>query len=127
PMMIGKENSQVFLGKEISQQEGMSEKTAEIVDREIHNIIADAYSKARNILEAKKEILEELSEALLHEETLDADSIYNIVLKHVEGEEKDQVEKRYKTAKQMKIDVAEKEEKKRIQDEIEKPNKEESN
>jgi len=127
PMMIGKENSQVFLGKEISQQEGMSEKTAEIVDREIHNIIADAYSKAKNILEAKKEILKELSEALLHEETLDADSIYNIVLKHVEGEEKDRVEKRYKMAKQMKIDVADKEEKKRIQDEIEKPNKEESN
>jgi cell division protease FtsH len=126
PMMIGKENSQVFLGKEINQQESMSEKTAEVVDSEIHKIMLDAYKQAKEILDAQREVLKELSEALLNEETLDADQIYQIVLKHVQGDEKKLVEKRYKMAKQMKIDVADKEEKKRIQDEIEKPKREES-
>jgi len=50
----------------------MSEKTAELIDKEIKRLIDQAYSGARRLIEANKEKLEALAKALLKYETLDA-------------------------------------------------------
>ncbi len=49
-----------------------SEKTAELIDKEIKKLIDQAYTQARQLIEANKEKLEALAKALLKYETLDA-------------------------------------------------------
>ena len=49
-----------------------SEKTAELIDKEIKKLIDQAYTCARQLIEANKEKMEALAKALLKYETLDA-------------------------------------------------------
>ncbi len=52
-----------------------SEKTAEAIDSEVKNITDEAYKKARELIEANKDKLEQIAKALLKYETLDADDV----------------------------------------------------
>jgi cell division protease FtsH len=52
-----------------------SERTAEAIDNEIKNITAEAYKRARELIEANKDKLENIAKALLKYETLDADEV----------------------------------------------------
>jgi len=52
-----------------------SEKTAEIIDSEIKRITDEAYKKAKELIEANKNKLEQIAKALLKYETLDADDV----------------------------------------------------
>jgi len=52
-----------------------SEKTAEIIDTEVKKITSDAYEKAKELIEANKDNLEQIANALLKYETLDADDV----------------------------------------------------
>ena len=49
-----------------------SEKTSELIDKEIKKLIDQAYTQARQLIEANKEKMEALAGALLKYETLDA-------------------------------------------------------
>jgi cell division protease FtsH len=49
-----------------------SEKTAEIIDTEVKKITREAYEKAKELIEANKDNLEQIAKALLKYETLDA-------------------------------------------------------
>jgi cell division protease FtsH len=75
PMSIGKKQGDVFLGREIHQASEISQKTAEIVDQEVQNIILTNYERGRRILEEKKAILHKMAEALLERETLEKPEI----------------------------------------------------
>jgi cell division protease FtsH len=52
-----------------------SEKTAEIIDNEVKRITDEAFNKARELIEANREKLEQIAKALLKYETLDADDV----------------------------------------------------
>jgi len=52
-----------------------SEKTAEIIDTEVKKITSEAYEKAKKLIEANKDNLEQIAKALLKYETLDADDV----------------------------------------------------
>jgi cell division protease FtsH len=52
-----------------------SEKTAEAIDSEVKKVTDEAYKKARELIEANKDKLEEIAKALLKYETLDADDV----------------------------------------------------
>jgi cell division protease FtsH len=52
-----------------------SEKTAEAIDGEVKRITSEAYKKARALIEANKDKLERITNALLKYETLDADDV----------------------------------------------------
>jgi cell division protease FtsH len=52
-----------------------SEKTAETIDGEVKKITDEAYKKARELIEANKDKLEQIAKALLKYETLDADDV----------------------------------------------------
>jgi len=56
-----------------------SEKTAEIIDKEVKKIADEAYKKAKEIIEANKDKLEQIAKALLKYETLDDDDV-NLIL-----------------------------------------------
>jgi cell division protease FtsH len=52
-----------------------SEKTAETVDNEVKRVTNEAYTKARQLIEANKDKVENIAKALLKYETLDADDV----------------------------------------------------
>lgn len=62
-----------------------SEKTAEIIDREVRRITEEAHKKARELIEANKDKLERIARALLKYETLTAEDVKLIL----EGRELD--------------------------------------
>ncbi|MFC1887955.1 hypothetical protein ACFLYK_04010 [Candidatus Cloacimonadota bacterium] len=107
PMTIGKKQSQVFLGRDISQQDNISEETAKIIDQEIRNIVSKAHDKATDILKSKRALLDKLSLELLEEETLNAEELYKIILESIDEDEKVFVQKKFEKVKEMKIDISE--------------------
>ena len=60
-------------------QKEYSDRTAEVMDQEIKAIMDAAYDQARSVLEANKESLSRLAQALLKYETLDAEEVKLIV------------------------------------------------
>ena len=50
-----------------------SPETAEMIEREVHDILASCHQRARDILVANRPIVEEMSDMLLEEEVLDGD------------------------------------------------------
>ena len=52
-----------------------SQKTAEAIDREIKRLIDEAYAKVKDLIEAQKDKMEALTQALLKYETLDAEEV----------------------------------------------------
>ncbi len=103
PIAIGKEDSQVFLGKELTQHESLSEHTSRSVDSEIHDMIMNSYQTAKQLLMDHKDILEEMSLALLEKETLNLDEMFEITLSHVSDEEREYVKKKYDSSLEMRM------------------------
>jgi cell division protease FtsH len=61
----------VFFGQDFGDQE--SEKTKEVVDKEVRNILSQAYQDAVDLLKQHKDSLVALAQALLEKETLSGD------------------------------------------------------
>lgn len=56
-----------------------SDKTAEVIDQEVHRIINEAYEGARKLIQDHKEAVIALKDALLKYETVDADDVKRIL------------------------------------------------
>jgi cell division protease FtsH len=78
PMVYGKKEELVFLGREISEQRDYSEHIAEKIDSAIQSIVQESYNKAKDILNRYRQELDLVAEKLLETETLSADEFYNI-------------------------------------------------
>ena len=73
PLTFGRSEEHIFLGKELFQIKDFSEETARIIDEEIKNIILNCYEKAKTIITQYLNKLHKVAQALLEEETLDAE------------------------------------------------------
>jgi cell division protease FtsH len=71
PMVYGKKDEMVFLGKEFTEQRDYSEAVAEQIDIEVKELVSDAYQRAIDILKERRDVLEVLAEKLLEQETVD--------------------------------------------------------
>ena len=78
PMVYGKQEELVFLGREISEQRDYSEHIAEKIDTAIQTLIQEAYDRAKEILAQFRTELDQVAEKLLEVETLDAKEFYEI-------------------------------------------------
>ncbi len=116
PICYGQKDEPIFLGKEIATHKDYSDKTAELVDEEIHSIIETQYQRAIKVLEEQKDKLILLSETLFEKETLDAKEImdltglyqkkYNPDLQIYDAKEHEEV-KEAESTEQDKIEVQE--------------------
>ncbi len=105
PMTVANKETQIFLGRDISQHETISEDTARLIDSEIRNIITNAYKESKKILMARKELLNKLAEALLEKETLNSDELYKLTLENVMDDDIEFIKKKFKKVQEMKIDI----------------------
>ncbi len=73
PLVYGKKEELVFLGKDIGEQRDYSEALAEEIDNEVRRFIREAYEKAQTILRDNREALDRVVKILLEKETLYGD------------------------------------------------------
>ncbi|MBL7149560.1 MAG: ATP-dependent zinc metalloprotease FtsH [Candidatus Cloacimonetes bacterium] len=106
PMTVARKESQIFLGRDISQHENISEETARIIDSEIRRIIVTAHKKALEILANKRKLLEEMAEELLEKETLDTDEIFGLAMKSVNKNEQEFLKKKFARIQDIKKDIS---------------------
>ena len=66
-------NDEVFLGRDFSTRQNLSEEVASEVDREIRAMLEQCYAETRKILQENDEAFERVAKALLLVETLDGD------------------------------------------------------
>jgi len=75
PRTFGHKEELVFLGREISEQRDYSEKVAQQIDDEVHNIIQRAYAEAKQILTENKPRLIHIAEKLIAQETIEGEEL----------------------------------------------------
>lgn len=78
PLVYGRKEELVFLGKEINEQRDYSEAVAQTIDSEIKAIIMRAYDRAKNLLIEHRDNLDRIAEQLLERETLSADEFVKV-------------------------------------------------
>jgi cell division protease FtsH len=78
-MVYGENDSEVFLGRSVTQHKNVSEATMQKVDAEIRRIIDQQYALARKLLDENRDKVEAMTKALLEWETIDADQIDDIM------------------------------------------------
>jgi len=75
PVLVGDNEQEVFLGRELTSRRTVSERTAQQVDDEVSRVINEAYNRATDTLTTHRELLERLAMALLERETLTREDI----------------------------------------------------
>ncbi|HSC30699.1 MAG TPA: ATP-dependent zinc metalloprotease FtsH [Gemmatimonadaceae bacterium] len=79
PVLVGDNEQEVFLGRELSHRREVSEKTAQMVDAEVARLLTDSYNRARQTLHDNADLLHAIAGALLERETLTAEDIEILV------------------------------------------------
>ena len=78
PRTFGDHQEMVFLGREITEQRDYSEKTAEAIDKEVSSLLAEAEKRAKEVVEKRKDKLEEMVAELMVKETLEQEDVDRI-------------------------------------------------
>ena len=79
PVVFGKKEELIFLGKELAEERNYSEKLAELIDEEVIRLIKKAQKQAEEILKRKRKTLDKIAKALLEKETLEKEELAKIV------------------------------------------------
>jgi cell division protease FtsH len=79
PLTFGKQEEQIFLGREIAQHRDYSESTAVAIDEEVRRLVIGGYERAKTLLTGHREALIRIAEALLERESLDATEIQMLI------------------------------------------------
>jgi len=79
PLTFGKQDEQIFLGRELAQHRDYSELTAQKIDSEVKNIVINAQKKTHDLITDNLDKLHEMANALLEKETLDSNDIDRIM------------------------------------------------
>src|ERR1051325_3332620 len=80
PLTFGKQNEQVFLGRELGSQRDFSDQIAMEIDEEVKRLVMENYERAKRLLTENMVTLKKLAEALLEKEVLDSSDIDNILM-----------------------------------------------
>ena len=84
-MAYGKNQENVFMGRDFGHQRDYSEQVAFEIDEEMKRIVDNKYEEAKKILNDNRDMLEAISRELLDRETLDA-SEFEEIMNRVQGE-----------------------------------------
>ncbi|XTZ19747.1 MAG: ATP-dependent zinc metalloprotease FtsH3, partial [cyanobacterium endosymbiont of Rhopalodia fuxianensis] len=79
PVALGRQNGNVFLGRDIASDRDFSDQTAAAIDEEVRQLVDNAYIRAKDVLVNNRHILDKLAEMLVEKETVDAEELQSIL------------------------------------------------
>jgi len=79
PVTFGKNDDEMFLGREISRPKNHGEEISRLIDQEIKKFVFNAEKNADNLLQEKEKELHSLAQALLDYETIDSDQLSKVL------------------------------------------------
>ena len=79
PVALGRQQGNMFLGRDIMSERDFSEETAASIDEEVRKLVDTAYSRAKEVLENNRHILDQIAQMLVDKETVDADELQEIL------------------------------------------------
>lgn len=79
PVVYGENESEVFLGRSVTQSQNISEKTMQEVDAEVRRILDEQYEIAYKILDENRDKMHTMAKALIEWETIDRDQVLEIM------------------------------------------------
>lgn len=75
PISLKKDENEIFLGRDIARQPLYSEETARNIDEEIKRIVTKSCARAREVINAHRELLDALAARLIEKEVVEGDEI----------------------------------------------------
>jgi len=87
PRMYGEREEMIFLAQEIHEKKNYSDKTAELIDGEINNLLEEGIERAKAILQKHKPELEKVVKMLIEKETIEQKAFEFLVGKGVKKED----------------------------------------
>jgi cell division protease FtsH len=79
PLTFGHREQEIFLGRDMTQQNDFSEETATLIDQELKRLAREAYERAEQVISTHREALERIALALLEFEVLDGEEVASLV------------------------------------------------
>jgi cell division protease FtsH len=79
PVALGRQNGNVFLGRDIASDRDFSDETAATIDEEVRELVDQAYKRAKDVLLENRHILDKIAEMLIEKETVDAEELQNLL------------------------------------------------
>ncbi|MBI5381090.1 MAG: ATP-dependent zinc metalloprotease FtsH [Opitutae bacterium] len=79
PIAFGESQDTVFLGREITRQEHLSEDTARKIDAEVQRIVTEQLTRARQIIGERRSALDLIAQALIEYETIEGKHVLEIL------------------------------------------------
>jgi cell division protease FtsH len=79
PVALGRQNGNVFMGRDIASDRDFSNETAAAIDEEVRNYVDQAYSRAKKVLMENRHILDKLADMLIEKETVEADELQEVL------------------------------------------------
>ena len=119
PVQYEEKSEGVFLGRDYAKSKNFSDQVALEIDQQTRKIIEECYDKAKKIIKENKELIFQLSDALMKYETITKEQIESIVktgkikpVEEIEKENEEQDSSEKKTPKSRKTKATETEEEK---------------
>jgi cell division protease FtsH len=79
PVALGRQNGNVFMGRDIASDRDFSDTTAAAIDEEVTQLVNRAYERAKEVLTDNREVLDKLAQMLVEKETVDADELQELL------------------------------------------------
>jgi cell division protease FtsH len=79
PVALGRQQGNMFLGRDIMSERDFSEETAAAIDDEVRKLVDAAYARAKQVLLENKHILDQLAQMLVDKETVDAEELQELL------------------------------------------------
>ena len=82
PVALGRQQGNMFLGRDIMSERDFSEETAAAIDEEVRKLVDSAYIRAKDVLEGNRHILDKLADMLIEKETVDSEELQDLLAKN---------------------------------------------
>jgi cell division protease FtsH len=79
PVALGRQQGNMFLGRDIASERDFSEETAAVIDDEVSQLVAEAYRRAKDVLLGNKHVLDKLANMLVDKETVDSEELQDLL------------------------------------------------
>jgi cell division protease FtsH len=79
PVALGRQQGNMFLGRDIAAERDFSEETAATIDSEVRGLVDQAYTRAKQVLINNRHVLDQLAHMLVDKETVDSEELQQLL------------------------------------------------